>query len=250
MAEQSLDALVVTTLPNILYLTNFSGSSGIVVVTADRLLFVTDFRYVSAICRDCAEPTHECSGSRTGHGREFLRRPPWRTCSRRHARFDAVGFEAAHLSVARHRWLQTALEARRDAPRNWCRPKASSNAPGSRKDAYELTVLREAARRLSAVASAMVADVQRGRTEREVAMAIDWRIREAGFERPAFDTIVAAGPNAALAAREARRAKVSRRRPGRAGLWRRVRLILRRPDPHRVDGSRVGAGSGGVRGGA
>ena len=44
----------------------------------------------------------------------------------------------------------------------------------------------------------MVADVRRGRTEREVAMAIDWRIRDAGFERSAFETIVAAGPNAAL----------------------------------------------------
>ena len=35
-------------------------------------------------------------------------------------------------------------------------------------------------------------------TERELAMTIDWRIREAGFERPAFETIVASGPQAAL----------------------------------------------------
>src|SRR4029079_19484813 len=43
-----LDALVVTALPNVLYLTNFTGSAGIVVLTGDRLMFVTDSRYVTA----------------------------------------------------------------------------------------------------------------------------------------------------------------------------------------------------------
>jgi Xaa-Pro aminopeptidase len=67
-----------------------------------------------------------------------------------------------------------------------------------RKDAYELGVLREAGRRLSQVASEVHADVRKGRTEVEIALDIDWRIRRAGFEKTAFDTIVAAGPNAAL----------------------------------------------------
>jgi len=49
MAERTLDALVVTSLPNILYLTNFVGSSAIVVMTSDRLLFITDSRYVAAV---------------------------------------------------------------------------------------------------------------------------------------------------------------------------------------------------------
>jgi Xaa-Pro aminopeptidase len=41
-------------------------------------------------------------------------------------------------------------------------------------------------------------EVRVGRTEREVAIAIDRRLIQAGFERPAFDTIVAGGPNSAL----------------------------------------------------
>lgn len=49
LAARQLDALVVTSLPNILYLTNFTGSSAIVVLTADRLRFITDFRYVTAV---------------------------------------------------------------------------------------------------------------------------------------------------------------------------------------------------------
>jgi Xaa-Pro aminopeptidase len=67
------------------------------------------------------------------------------------------------------------------------------------KDEYELTVLREAAGRLSEVAETVLAkDVRKGRTERDVAFSIDCRIRDAGFARTAFETIVAAGPNSAL----------------------------------------------------
>ena len=49
MAARRLDALVVTSLPNILYLTNFTGSSAIAVLTRDRLIFITDFRYVTVV---------------------------------------------------------------------------------------------------------------------------------------------------------------------------------------------------------
>ena len=65
----------------------------------------------------------------------------------------------------------------------------------TQKDASEIATLREAATRLSDVARAVVADVVRaGRTELEMAADIDWRIRRAGFEKPAFETIVASGP--------------------------------------------------------
>jgi Xaa-Pro aminopeptidase len=51
---------------------------------------------------------------------------------------------------------------------------------------------------MSALMPQIFEEVRRGRAERDVALAIDWRMRRAGFERAAFDTIVAAGPNAAL----------------------------------------------------
>ena len=40
--------------------------------------------------------------------------------------------------------------------------------------------------------------VRAGRTELEMAADIDWRLKRAGFEKPAFETIVASGPNSAL----------------------------------------------------
>ena len=59
MAGAGLDALVVFALPNITWLTNFVGSAAIVVVTPDRVLFLTDSRYVTAVS-DMAGTAHEC----------------------------------------------------------------------------------------------------------------------------------------------------------------------------------------------
>src|SRR5471030_1352879 len=56
LAARALEALVVTSLPNILYLTNFTGSSAIVVLTADRLFFITDFRYLTVVAEAQGTP--------------------------------------------------------------------------------------------------------------------------------------------------------------------------------------------------
>jgi Xaa-Pro aminopeptidase len=198
LAAQSLDALLVSALPNVLYLTNFRGSSGAVVLTADRLLFITDSRYFTSI-EDTRGTAYECPGL------ELVRVE---------SSYDAkiaeviaalgsgaplrVGFEAPHLSVARHRWLERAI-ASADAGRPELVPcDGIVERARAVKDRYEISVLKEAARRLSEVATTVFADLQRGRSERDVALMIDWCIRRAGFERSAFDTIVASGPNAAL----------------------------------------------------
>ena len=238
-ARRSLDALIITSLPNILYLTNFTGSSAVVVLTAERLHFIADFRYIETIAATSGTP-HECpglelvtvDGSYDGALAVLLRSMP----------SARVGFEAAHLTVGRHQWLTAALRdtsvsgksehARsRPAPpakngRNPSRHRARSALLGARdallgrapsetapvlvptegiverarvrKDEYELKTIRTAADLLSAVAAGVFEEVRRGRTERDVALAIDWRMRRGGFDRAAFDTIVAAGPNAAL----------------------------------------------------
>jgi Xaa-Pro aminopeptidase len=194
MRTRDLDALVVTSLPNILYLTNFTGSSAIVVVTMERIEFFTDFRYVTVLneargsaaeCPALELVTVEASYDAALAGR--IASLPGR-----------VGFEASHLTVSRHDWLVKTLAAAGGPVRELTPTEGIIERERVRKDAYELETLREAARRLSAVTRGVFGEVRPGRSEREVAMVIDWRMLEAGFERPAFDTIVASGPNAAL----------------------------------------------------
>ena len=61
LADASLDALVVTSLPNVLYLTNFTGSSAIAVITGSGVLFVTDSRYVTVVS-EAQRGEHGCPG--------------------------------------------------------------------------------------------------------------------------------------------------------------------------------------------
>src|SRR5438309_882417 len=93
---------------------------------------------------------------------------------------------------ARHQAVRRTLAAR-PAAAEWIAPERCVERARVRKDPYEIAPLREAARRLSAVAAAVPGEIRRGLTERDVALAIDRRVRLAGFERPAFDTIVASG---------------------------------------------------------
>lgn len=195
LAARGLDALVITSLPNILYLTNFTGSSAIVVLTPDRLWFITDFRYLTVLS-EAQGTAHECPGMEvvTVEGSydatlaEQLALRPWRR----------IGFEAAHLTVDRYRWLTATIAANGPEGAELVATDRVVERSRVRKDRYEIDTLREAARRLSRVAAEIPAEVRRGLTEREVALAIDRLVRLAGFERPAFDTIVASGPNAAL----------------------------------------------------
>src|SRR5579862_1860689 len=111
IAVRDLDALVVTSLPNILYLTNFTGSSAIVVMTADRVHFITDFRYVTALKE--AQAAHVCphldlvtvEGSYDATLAGVIAALPGRR----------IGFEASHLTVSRYDWLAHALPRGRES---------------------------------------------------------------------------------------------------------------------------------------
>ena len=192
-ARDDVDALVVTSLPNILYLTNFTGSSAIVVLTADRLHFITDFRYVTAVeglqQSPQACPDLELTIVDGAYDTTLAKLLTSLGLTR-------VAFESAHVTVNRHTWLTATLAENRGP--QLVPLEQTVERVRLRKDEYELATLRESARLLSEVAKGVFSEVRLGRTERDIARAIDARIMAAGFERTAFETIVAGGPNAAL----------------------------------------------------
>jgi Xaa-Pro aminopeptidase len=206
-----LDALVVTHLPNVRYLTGFSGSAGAVVLFADRAVLVVDFRYVTT-----AREISAASGSEIAI--EVADRTYDEAIAAVLRREDArrIGIEAAYMPVGRFNRLSAALASGSPSPLgSGSGESCPSLVPTERfverarvvKDAGEVKTLREGAKRLSAVAREAAAFVRAGRSERDIAADIDAAVRRAGFERPAFETIVAGGPNSALPhARPGRRA--------------------------------------------
>jgi Xaa-Pro aminopeptidase len=201
IAEAGLDALLVSHLPNVRYLTGFAGTAGSLVVTASRAVLIVDFRYATAAAHlaggdgrglfDVAVAETNPDDRLTGTLREL-------ECGR-------IGIEAASMPVARFNRLSAAL-ADGGEPLTGAAAACPSLVATDRiverarlvKDESEVATLREAARRLSAVARNVPPLVAPGRIEQAIAADIDAAIRRAGFERSAFETIVASGPNSAL----------------------------------------------------
>jgi Xaa-Pro aminopeptidase len=191
---RGLDALVVTHPPNVRYLTNHAGSAGVLVLTRDAVSLLADFRYTAAV-QQLQGSAHACPGLE-------LRLVPDSydeaiVTALEEARTARVAVESTYLTVARFEWLRRTLAAR--GPGVELRAEESPvDAARLVKDAWEVGALRESASRLTPVAAAALEAVRRGVAERDVAAVIETEIRHAGFERAAFDTIVASGPNAAL----------------------------------------------------
>ncbi len=94
--------------------------------------------------------------------------------------------------------MATIRRAAGESPdRRWVETEGVVEALRVVKDPWEQGVLRDAGARLSAVAACILAKVSAGQTERQVAWTIEVALHAAGFERPAFETIVASGPLAA-----------------------------------------------------
>ncbi len=194
LARQELDALIVTSLPNIAYLTGFFASAAALVVTPDRLLLIGDGRYATTLdARAAAFPaiTPALVGTGSSYDETIVSAVAPLAGLR-------VGVESAHLSVQRYR----SLLARLAQGSGWSSGLAETEALVEElrltKDRWEIAQLRDGASRLSDVAKCILLKRLAGRTESDVAAEIELELRRAGFERAAFDTIVASGPNAAL----------------------------------------------------
>jgi Xaa-Pro aminopeptidase len=194
MAASDLDAFVVTAPANIRYLSNHTGTAGVLVMTTAAAYLLVDFRYETAVAALQASPAAApglCVRPVPASYDDALLGCLIEMGARR------VGIEGAHLTVARHEWL-LAQAAARGADLVFRTTARVVEQGRLVKDASEVALLRESARRLGPVADGAVASVRAGLSERTVAGVIEGALRSAGYERAAFDTIVASGPNAAL----------------------------------------------------
>jgi Xaa-Pro aminopeptidase len=113
----------------------------------------------------------------------------------------AIGVEAAAMTLSRFERLNGLLAARLGTDQQPIRLVPTERIVERArliKDAFELGTLRKAAGLLSEVAARVLEVVVPGRSELDIAADVDSFLRQAGFSKPAFDTIVASGRNSAL----------------------------------------------------
>jgi Xaa-Pro aminopeptidase len=194
LRDRELDALIVTHLMNVRWLTGFTGTNAVAVVGADgKRTFLTDFRYVER-----AEAEVEGFERRRG-GRDLLADAAEELSGR-------VGFEDHHLPV---RTWERLGEAVGDGVELVGAGQLLEDLRAV-KDAAEIEAVRKAAMLADEVINVVVLEPGlAGRTEREVARAIERELRERGAE-PSFPPIVAAAEHGALPHAEPRDVEIAR----------------------------------------
>ncbi len=189
--EHEIDALVVTTLANIRYLTGFSGSAGVLTVTRDAALLTTDGRYRT-------QSAEQVERGRRGLAGRHRHRPGGRTARRDHTPpgrrvdFDRVGLEADNVTWnAQLTWADVVGGERLIPTSN------AVEALRARKDGAEIARMERAAAIADAALFEVLPLMGQGVTEEHFALELDTAMRRGGAESTAFDTIVASGENSA-----------------------------------------------------
>lgn len=185
LLKDEVDALIVSSEPNVRYLTGFTGDSTVLILAADRALVVSDGRYETQLAEEC--PGLEARI-------RPVSQPLWPAVA------EAIGllgirraaFEAS-LTVAEFQSLREASKTT-----EFQAVQGRVEALRAIKDDEEIQAIRRAIRAAEDSFTTLLAEPWAGRTETELAGALEYQQRRRGAEKSSFDTIVAAGPRAAL----------------------------------------------------
>ena len=186
LEAEGLDALLVTARANIRYLTGFSGSAALAVITRHDALLVTDFRY--------DEQAHAEAGA---VARIVVERTSvWDRLFKELAAFGplaTVGYEAQVVTVR-----DAARLAEQGAAWRWQQSGELVERLRVRKDPGEIAAIRVAALLAGEALRQALGQVRAGQTELEIAGLLEAALRRGGSESHPFPVIVASGARTAL----------------------------------------------------
>jgi Xaa-Pro aminopeptidase len=184
LSYAGIDGLLITRPENRRYITGFTGSAGVVVVSRDRAFFVTDFRYVE-------QATYQAPEFRViEHGlkivdtlREIVEE----------AGITRLGFEKDVITYKQHETFSSALAGVELVP---CEGLVETLR--AVKDDSEIEAIRRAEAIGDAAFSHVLDIIKPGMTEIDVALEIEWFMRKNGAEGIGFEVIVASGERGAM----------------------------------------------------
>ena len=186
LVGSNLDGILVTSLPNIRYLTGFSGSNALFLVMPRESWFLTDFRYESQVKEEVVGAT------RVIVEKTSLWKGLWRELGERGGT-AAFGFESSHLTHSDFERLKD------DGARFTWRPTVDL-VEGLRasKEQVEVESIRLAGVIATSALERTLSQLRSGLSENEVAGILEHNLRDAGSEGFPFGTIAASGPRTAL----------------------------------------------------
>jgi len=178
--ESGADAALITNLPDVRWSCGFSGSNGLIFVSAAESVFVTDARYA-----DQARVEVAADDSRIADGNLIQ--------ALQNEKPGRLIYQADHVTVQQADTLAEVFEET-----ELMGSTGLFDTARGRKQPWEIDLIRQALSISESVLSDIPRVIRSGMTERELAAEIDYRQRRKGADGPAFDTIVAFSQNAAL----------------------------------------------------
>ncbi|TVY04439.1 M24 family metallopeptidase [Cohnella terricola] len=184
IAKTDGKALLVTNSLNRRYLTGFTGSSGVVLVSADQAAFITDFRYTEQAAQQAAGFEIVKHGADI-HATvaELLR--AWNV--------DALLIEEQNVTYATYKKMEQAF-----APAKLLPSDGIVENLRVIKDEAEIAILQEAADLADRTFAHILGFIKPGVSERSIALEMEMFMRSQGAASSSFETIVASGERSAL----------------------------------------------------
>jgi Xaa-Pro aminopeptidase len=184
LEKKHLDAFVTSFLPHLRYLTGFSGSNGLCIITHAKVFFVTDFRYKEQIQTEIA-----CSRSYITRGslvEMAAEKRLLRGCHR-------VGFEKEFLTFFQHQEHRKSFSAIRFVPTSDIVESLSSI---KKKD--EIALIKKAIDITDNVFSELLAIIKPEISELDISAEISYLHKRHGAEKDSFEPIVVSGVRGSL----------------------------------------------------
>jgi len=184
LPEHKIDALLVSSPASVRYLSDYAGSSGLMLIAPFQSHFFTDPRYALEVAHGMSCKVHIAKGPLIDAAGVVIKRK----------KLKKVGFEAAWLRYEDYAKLKELL------------PLGSSLHPVGRlveqrrmvKSPSEIEKIRASVRANSEAYSRALKNIRPGLRESDVAAELEFQMRKSGAEKPAFETIVAGGAHSAM----------------------------------------------------
>ncbi len=183
LKDQELDALLITSAQNRRYITGFTGSAGVVLVTVDKALFITDFRYTEQAGEQVKD--FEIIEHKQPIHQEVAEQVK-KLGSRK------IGFEKADLTYGLFEQYRDQIEAEL-VPTSGLVEKLRLI-----KSAEELDIIKSAAQIADAAFEHILTFIKPGVKEIDVSNELEFFMRKQGATSSSFDIIVASGLRSAL----------------------------------------------------
>lgn len=182
-SHAGIDGLLITSPYNRRYMANFTGTAGVVLISAERAQFITDFRYVEQAAKQCVGfEVVQHTGTIIDEVAEQVK----------NLGIQKLGFEAEYLTFSSFQVYEKAIAAEL-VPVSGIIEKLRLI-----KTDAEIKILKEAADIADAAFKHIIEFIRPGKTELEVANELEFFMRKAGATSSSFDTIVASGLRSAL----------------------------------------------------